>query len=159
MVRTLFVAPIAVRDLLLGKLLGLGAIGLGQLGTTLPILALRRAPRPAELLWGLAAGAVALVVTSGLGHVLSAGLSRPVDGRGRPSRLQGPAGALASLLVLVAAVAPVLCVYGGTRQWGEWGPPCALWALAMAAVAGYWWALPFLGRRVRDLREAFLEAR
>jgi hypothetical protein len=33
-----------------------------------------------------------------------------------------------------------------------------MWALAAAAVAGYGRALPFLGRRVRDLREEFLEA-
>jgi hypothetical protein len=157
-VRTLFVAPIAMRDLLMGKLLGLGVIGLGQLATTLPILALRRGPRPAELLWGLAAGAFALVVTSGLGHVLSAGLSRPVDARGRPSRLQGLAAVPASLLVLAAAGAPVLFVYGGSRRWGEWGPPFALWALAAAAFAGYRRALPYLARRVRALREAFLEA-
>ena len=89
--------------------------------------------------------------------MLSAGLSRPVDAGGR-SRLQGFAAVPASLLVLAAGAAPVLVVYAVSRRWGEWGPPLALLALATAAFAGYRQALPFLGRRVRDLREAFLEA-
>lgn len=157
-VRTLFVAPIAVRDLLLGKLMGLGTIVAAQYLMTAPLLTLLRPPRAAELLWGLGAGAFALIAMGGLGHVLSAGLSRPLDQRGKLNRTESFAAMLAGLLVLVAALTPVLLTFAITRPLGEWGQALGLWSLAALGFAGYRRALPFLGQRVRDMREQFLEA-
>lgn len=155
-VRTLFVAPIAMRDLLLGKLMGLGTIVAAQYLMTAPLLSLLRRPRAAELLWGLGAGAFALLVMAGLGHVLSAGLSRPVNQRGRAG--EGFAAMIAALLVLAATLAPVIFTYAISRVRGEWGVALGLWALAATGLAGYWRALPFLGDRVRDMRKQFLQA-
>lgn len=157
-VRTLFVAPIAVRDLLLGKLMGLGTIVTAQYLMTAPLVSLLRPPRAAELLWGLGGGAFALIVMGGLGHVLSAGLSRPLDQRGKINRTESFAAMLAGLLVLGAALTPVLLAFAIARPLGEWGQALGLWSLAALGFAGYRRALPFLGQRVRDMREQFLEA-
>jgi hypothetical protein len=157
-VRTLFVAPIAVRDLLVGKLMGLATFVAAQYLMTVPLLSLLRPPRVAELLWGLGAGAFALIAMGGLGHVLSAGLSRPLDQRGKINRTESFAAMLAGALVLAAVLAPVVFTYAITRPLGEWGQALGLWALAAVGFAGYRRALPFLGQRVRDMREQFLEA-
>lgn len=157
-VRALFVAPIAMRDLLLGKLMGIGAIVAAQYLMTAPLLGLLRLPRLAELLLGLGAGVFGLTVMAGLGHVLSAGLSRPLDPHGKINRTEGFAGMIGGGLGLVAALAPVVFIWAIARPWGEWGQAIGLWSLAAAGFAGYWRALPFFGRRVRDMREQFLEA-
>jgi hypothetical protein len=157
-VRTLFTAPIAVRHLLLGKLMGLGTIVSAQYLMAAPLLALLRRPRAAELLWGLGAGTFALFVIAGLGHVLSAGLSRPLDARGRISRTENFAAMIGGLLALTAAVAPVFFTYAVARPWGEWGLFVGMWALAVTGAAFYWLSLSFLAERVRDMREQFLEA-
>jgi hypothetical protein len=157
-VRTLFVAPIAMRHLLLGKLMGLGTIVSAQYLMAAPLLSLLRPPRVPELLWGLGAGVFAFFVIAGLGHVLSAGLSRPLDEHGRINRTENFAAMIAGMLVLAAAVSPLVFTFAIARQWGERGLLFGMWALAAAGAFGYWLLLPLLGERVRDMREQFLEA-
>ncbi len=157
-VRTLFVAPITMRDLLLGKLMGLGTIVVAQYLMAMPLLSLLRPPRAAELSWGLGAGVFAHFVVVGLGHVLSAGLCRPLDASGRIRRTESFAAMIAGALVLAAALAPVALTYSIARKWGDWALSVSLWALAVAGLVGYWRSLPFLEKRVREMREEFLEA-
>lgn len=57
-----------------------------------------------------------------------------------------------------AALTPVLLTFAIARPLGEWGQALGLWSLAALGFAGYRRALPFLGQRVRDMREQFLEA-
>ena len=154
-VRTLFAAPVAMRDLLLGKLMGLSTIVVEQYLMTAPLLAMLRLPRAPELIAGLGAGTFALVVMAGLGHVLSAGLSRPLD---RGGAGEGFASMIAATLVLAVAAAPVIFTYAIARPGGEWGLALGMSFLGVAGFAGYKRVLPFLGQRVRDMSEQFLEA-
>ena len=155
-IKTLLLMPIAPRDLLLGKLLGLAGLLAVQLGLAVLPLAAVRPPRFVDLVWGLGAGGFALLTLGGLGHVLSAGLPRDLAGRAL-----GPAPGFASMLASAAAnalvVALLLLGFRVGRGAGPWGLALAMWALCGVAALVYWRVLPLLGERVMALREQLID--
>ncbi len=155
-VKALFLLPISGRDLLLGKLLGLFHICLLQLGPALLLGVILARPTVLEIVWGLGAGASALVIAGGLGHVLSAGLAQRVGG----GLSQGPglAAMLAGAFTNAATLTVLLLTYRASELLGAWGPPLGMWLLAITLGGVYWRCLPFLASRVVDMREAIQSA-
>ncbi|MBI2837406.1 MAG: hypothetical protein HYX75_03780 [Acidobacteria bacterium] len=81
-IRMLLSSPITHRDLVLGKMFGLLRLTLTQAAIgVVPIIATRR-PSLEEALWGFGAFGTAFMVTTGVGHVVSARFPRAVERKG-----------------------------------------------------------------------------
>ena len=152
-VKTLLGLPIAPRQLLLGKLLGLAGLTLVQLSLLLPVLAAAAWRAPLDLAWGLAACVLALVALGGLGHVFSAGLPRRAD---QGSTAQGFTGMILAACSNFSVCGVLLVGYQLSRLAGPLGPPLGLGALAAATAYGYWRVLDVLGERVLAQRDQLI---
>jgi len=155
-IRTLLLIPVPMESIVLGKFLGLGLLAVGQMITVAAVVSLVHVPGAVEVVAGVAGAGIALLVTSGVGHVLSGVFPRPMtgDGRGGESTPLGikfiPFGINIAVISLVGGVA-----YGLWRQ-----SPLGTFAvlLAIAAVFGlmYTKALPQIARAVLDNRDTLI---
>lgn len=134
--------PITVRELLLGKLLGvLRLLAIAVLLATAPVLLVYR-PRPAEVLAALAGGAGAAVVVATAGMALAIRFPRTQSrtrSRATPLWLGWVPGAVMLVVVLLVAV-----VHRACGPAGEWAAPAVLALLAALAAASARRALPLL---------------
>lgn len=155
-VKTLLLVPVPTEEILVGKLQGLLAVALLQAALgVVPLFAIR-APGPAELLWGIAAGGTTFLFSAGAGHVLSARFPRAVlpDGQARPL----PTGLTLIPLGMFAATISVLsATHSVSGRLGPWGPPLGHALVLAASVAGYRALLPHLARAVVACRERLVE--
>ena len=134
--------PITVRELLLGKLLGvLRLLAFAVALATTPLLAVYR-PRPAEVVSAVAGvvGAAVVVATAGLAFAIRFPRAQSrTRSRATPLWLGWVPGA-----AMVAVVTVVVLVHRVCAAAGEWAAPAALALLAALAAAGARRAMPVL---------------
>lgn len=153
-VRTLLLLPLAPRDLLLGKLIGLTRhAGLQALIGLVPLLWVHP-PGASEVVAGLAAAGTGLVVTVGVGHWLSARFPRRVT-PGASTTLPLYLAWMPSVLVMT--VLGVLMLIGLiARSFGSWALPAAWLATFVLCLLAYLHYLPQMGTWVHAQRERLL---
>ncbi len=153
-IRTLLALPIAPRDILLGKLVGL--LGLTLLGWTISATGLLAVYRPSalEVVGGLAAAGTALVVASAVGQFVSLLAPRAVPPGGMaqaPLHLSWIPGAL--MLALVPLLAGFWAVGAAV---GTWFAPVSVLVALVGAVALWRAVLPQAERAFLASREKLL---
>jgi hypothetical protein len=153
-IRTLLLLPLDARDLLLGKLRGLaGFTAIQTLIGILPLFTMRM-PSPAEVIFGLTSGVVALIVTTAVGHAVSFRFPRGIDGT---AGLQVPLHlAWISPVTLVVIAGALLGVHAIGNLIAPHGGLAALVLALAAAILAYYALLPRLGELVRENRERLL---
>jgi hypothetical protein len=152
--RVLLQLPIADRDLLRGKLLGLARFqGMQALLALPPLLCLFPLTWQASL-HAVAAGSVAFLVLATAGQLFSLRFPRGIERQGA-AHLPLHLSWVPSLLS-ASVVATLVGVSEVTRLVADWAPPLALVVLGLFAAAGYRRALPVLSRELEAQRERLL---
>ncbi len=152
--RVLLQLPIADRDLLRGKLLGLARFqGMQALLALPPLLCLFPLTLQASL-HAVAAGSIAFLVLATAGQLFSLRFPRGIERQGAahlPLHLSWVPSLLSAAVVTV-----LLGVVETARLVADWAPPLALVVLGLFAAAGYRRALPVLSRELEAQRERLL---
>lgn len=157
-VRTLLLLPIAAREVVAGKLLGLTAlVALQGVIGGLPLLWVL-VPALPEAVAAVATAGSALLAAAAVGILVSARFPRPVAHDG------GAAIPLAlswvPTVVMAAVSGGLMAVHQVVGQTvariGPWAPPAAMLALLALAGAAYALALPTFGEHLAEHRERLL---
>jgi len=154
-VRTLLLQPIAMRDTLLGKALGvLGFVGVQVSVGIFPLLWAFPPSWPQVVAAGAGAGS-ALVVAIGFGHFVSARFPRLVT----PDSTAGIPLFLSwiplCLMVLVGGIVAIVNEIAAAALAGS--EPLALVALLAVLLVAYYLALPSIGNHVEEEQERLLQ--
>ncbi len=156
--RSVLLLPISKEDHLSGRLEGLLRVqGLQAILALAPLVAIRR-PSLHELIWGLAAGAIAALATAAIGHAFSAQYPRPISRDGLSST-RFPLNCILFPIAIVVGTAVFLrgC-HAIFSLAGYWGPAIGMPLLAWALFALYRHLLPGLARLTFTHRERLLVA-